>query len=364
MNEMKSAVIVGTAYPYRGGLAGINQTLARTFIRCGIRCRIFTFTVQYPSFLFPGKSQYADGPAPEGLDITRMLNSVNPLSWIRTGLKVRRERPDAVIVRYWIPQMAPALGTVCRIARRKGIKTIALLDNVVPHEKRPMDTLLTRYFLGSIDGFVYMSEQVHSDLQSFRPDKPAVFSPHPMYTNYGEKIEREEACRLLRLDPGLRYTMFFGFIRDYKGLDLLLDAWALLSEQGKTAGHRLIIAGEYYSGKETYMNQIERLGIGDEMILFDYFVADEEVARFFSVVTGVGGLREIGPDGVFGFVVAPKPQAIARAIDRYYSENLSEKFRENIRNYKVRFTWERMAENFQKLYRTICENAKKTEKAG
>lgn len=142
---------------------------------------------------------------------------------------------DAVIVRYWIPQMAPALGTVCRIARRKGIKTIALLDNVVPHEKRPMDTLLTRYFLGSIDGFVYMSEQVHSDLQSFRPDKPAVFSPHPMYTNYGEKIEREEACRLLRLDPGLRYTMFFGFIRDYKGLDLLLDAWALLSEQGKNS---------------------------------------------------------------------------------------------------------------------------------
>ena len=208
----------------------------------------------------------------------------------------------------------------------------------------------------------------------------------------GEKIEREEACRLLRLDPGLRYTMFFGFIRDYKGLDLLLDAWALLSEQGKTAGHRLIIAGEYYSGKETYMNQIERLGIGDEMILFDYFVADEEVARFFSVsdlvvqpyrsatqsgvtqvayffdvpmvVTGVGGLREIVPDGEVGFVVDPKPQAIARAIDRYYSENLSEKFRENIRNYKVRFTWERMAENFQKLYRTICENAKKTEKAG
>ena len=208
----------------------------------------------------------------------------------------------------------------------------------------------------------------------------------------GEKIEREEACRLLRLDPGLRYTMFFGFIRDYKGLDLLLDAWALLSEQGKTAGHRLNIAGEYYSGKETYMNQIERLGIGDEMILFDYFVADEEVARFFSVsdlvvqpyrsatqsgvtqvayffdvpmvVTGVGGLREIVPDGEVGFVVDPKPQAIARAIDRYYSENLSEKFRENIRSYKVRFTWERMAENFQKLYRTICENAKRTGKAG
>ena len=160
----------------------------------------------------------------------------------------------------------------------------------------------------------------------------------------------------------------------------------------RTGQNRLIIAGEYYSGKETYMNQIERLGIGDEMILFDYFVADEEVARFFSVsdlvvqpyrsatqsgvtqvayffdvpmvVTGVGGLREIVPDGEVGFVVDPKPQAIARAIDRYYSENLSEKFRENIRNYKVRFTWERMAENFQKLYRTICENAKKTEKAG
>lgn len=389
MTQMQSAIIVGTAYPYRGGLAGINQTLARTFLANGVGCRIFTFTVQYPSFLFPGKSQYDEGSAPEGLDITRILNSVNPLSWIRTGLKIGRERPDAVIVRYWIPQMAPALGTVCRIARWRGVKTIALLDNVIPHEKRPMDTLLTRYFLGSIDGFIYMSEQVNRDLQLFAPNRPALFSPHPMYTNYGEKMEREEACRRLKLDPHLHYTMFFGFVRDYKGLDLLLDAWFILKEQGKLSDHRLIIAGEYYSGKESYMAQMKRLGLCSDILLFDYFIADDEVRLFFSVtdlvvqpyrsatqsgvtqvayyfdvpmvVTDVGGLREIVPDGEVGFVTRSNPSAIAQAIDRFYAENLEEKFRENIRRYKVRFTWERMVENFQKLYRQITQTNEKKD---
>lgn len=383
MKEMKSAILLGTAYPYRGGLAGTNQTLTRTFIQEGIACRIITFTLQYPSFLFPGKSQYDDGPAPEGIDITRMLNSVNPISWIRTGLKIAREHPDVLIVRYWIPQMAPAFGTVCRIARRKGVRTIAVLDNVIPHEKRLFDTSLTKYFLGSIDGFIYMSEQVCRDLRLFKPSSPAIFSPHPMYTNYGEKMDREEACRLLRIDPDCRYTMFFGFVRDYKGLDLLLDAWAELYRRGRLDGHRLIIAGEYYSGKERYMSQIDRLGIRNTILMFDYFVPDDEVARFFSVsdlvvqpyrdatqsgvtqvayyfdvpmvVTDVGGLREIVPDQEVGFVVPPRYEAIAEAIDRFYTENLAEPFKENIRKYKVRFTWERMVENFKTLFRKISE---------
>ena len=381
MNELKDTIIVGTAWPYRGGLASINQTLARTFIGEGIRCRIFTFTLQYPSFLFPGKSQYDDAPAPEGIDIERTLNSIGPLSWIRTGLRIRKLRPDAVIVRYWIPQMAPALGTVCRIARRSGIRTIALLDNVVPHEKRPLDRLLTRYFIDSIDGFVYMSEQVHRDLRLFTKDKPAVFSPHPMYTNYGPAIDRGEACRALGLDPELRYTMFFGFVRDYKGLDLLLDAWAQLKKAGKTQGRRLIVAGEYYSGRERYAEQIERLGIGDEIVPFDRFIPDTDVAKFFSacdlvvqpyrsatqsgvtqvaywfdvpmIVTEVGGLREIVPDGQTGLVVEPDAEAIAGAIARFYDERLGEPFRRNILSYRERFTWERMAANFKALYRKI-----------
>ena len=145
MKRPTNAVLLGPAHPYRGGLADFDHLLARALNRAGIPCRLYTFTLQYPSFLFPGKSQFTDAPAPEGLDITRVLNSVNPLNWVRTGLRIRRERPDLLIVRYWIPQMAPALGTVCRIARRGGTRTVAIMDNVLPHESRPMDRLLTRY---------------------------------------------------------------------------------------------------------------------------------------------------------------------------------------------------------------------------
>jgi len=241
--SLRSMIMLGPAHPFRGGLAAFNQTLTRTFQRMGISCRMFTFTTQYPSLLFPGTTQYTDDPAPEGLDITRELSSINPFTWIRTGLKVRRLRPDVLIVRYWIPVMAPAFGTVCRIARRGGVRTLALLDNVIPHEKRPFDSLLTRYFVSSIDGFIYMSEQVHQDLRLFTRTKPALFSPHPMWSNYGDPMPREQACAALGLDPSLHYTMFFGYIRDYKGLDLLLDAWAELMNHGKLENHRLIVAG-------------------------------------------------------------------------------------------------------------------------
>lgn len=386
MKPLKSIVMLGPAHPYRGGLAGFNQTLARAFIAQGIRCRMFTFTVQYPQFLFPGKTQFTDDPPPEGLDITRVLSTVNPLSWIRTGLRIRREKPDALVVRYWIPLMAPALGTVCRIARRGGVKTIALLDNVVPHERRPMDRWLTRYFIGSVDGFVYMSEQVKNELRMFDATKPAVFSPHPMFTHYGNRVDRTEACRALGLDPQVRYLMFFGYIRDYKGLDILLDAWATLGRDGKTQGRKLIVAGEYYGGRERYEEQIRRLGIADSLVMMDRYIPDEEVGRLFSavdlvvqpyrtatqsgvtqvaywfdvpmVVTDVGGLREIVPDGEVGFVAKPDAAAIADAIDRFYAERRLGPFTESIRRYKERFTWERMAMNFRTLYGRLAAGEK------
>ena len=260
MAKLKSVLILGPAHPFRGGLAGFNHTLARTFRAAGIVCRLFTFTTQYPRLLFPGSTQFTDDPAPEDLEISRELSSVGPWSWWRTGKRVRRLKPDLLIVRYWIPVMAPALGTVARIARRSGIRTVALLDNVIPHEKRPLDTLLTRYFVDSMDGFVYMSEQVHRDLRQFTTDKPAVFSPHPMFTQYGEPLPRTEACEKLGLDPNLHYTLFFGYIRDYKGLDLLYEAWARLKQTGWLKGHKLLVAGEYYSGRERYERLIEELG--------------------------------------------------------------------------------------------------------
>ena len=380
-HTLKSVVILGPAYPFRGGLATVNQALARTFTKMGIACRIFTFTTQYPSLLFPGTTQFSSDSAPEGIDITREVSSVNPLTWIRAGWRLRRAKPDAVIVRYWIPVMAPAFGTVCRIARRGGVRTIALLDNVIPHEKRPFDKWLTRYFLGSIDGFVYMSEQVHSDLRLFTKTKPAVFSPHPMLDGYGEPLPRGEACAALGLDPALRYTMFFGYIRDYKGLDLLLDAWAGLRRRGLAAGRRLIVAGEFYTPKERYLRQIADNGLQDEVILHDRFIPDEQVKYYFSavdfvvqpyktatqsgvtqiayqfcvpmVVTDVGGLSEIVPDGRVGYVCEPTVQGVADAIARMYDGDTIERFRLNCIEERKRFSWEEMCTRIAELYEMV-----------
>lgn len=380
-NTIKSLILVGTAWPFRGGFTNFNQRLVRTFMELGVRCRIFTFTTQYPNFLFPGKSQFTDAPAPEGLDITRCLSSVNPFSWIRTGRMIRREHPDVIVVRYWIPALAPALGKVCRMARRRRIRVIALLDNVVPHEKRFGDKLLTRYFIRSVDGFIYMSDQVLGELRRFTADKPALFSPHPMFDNYGEPLDRQAACQALKLDPSFRYTLFFGYIRDYKGLDLLLEAWGRLKHSRMLPTeqrHRLLIAGEYYGDRGRYDALIDRLGIGEDIVQFDRFIEENEVGKFFSaadlvvqpyrsatqsgvtqvayyfdvpmIVTDVGGLREIVPDGEVGFVVDPDPNSIAEGIRRFYAENLSATFRSNIIEYRKRFTWEHMAQDFGKMY--------------
>ena len=379
---MKNIIFVGTAHPYRGGLSFFNEMLARMFGKRGAEAKIYTFTLQYPSFLFPGKTQYSDTPAPGDVRIERRVNTINPLNWWRVGRRIKKERPDALIVRYWLPLMAPCFGTICRIARRNGhTKVLALLDNVVPHEHRPFDGAFTRYFVGSVDGFIYMSEQVKADLDRFTTTKPALFSPHPLFDVYGEAVERAEACAELGLDPALRYALFFGYVRDYKGLDLLLDAWGALKKQGKLDGKRLIVAGEYYADKEKYAEQIRRNGIEDDVLVFDEFIPDERVKLYFSavdlviqpyktatqsgvtqvayhfdvpmIVTRVGGLAEIVPDGKVGYVVETDPRAIAEAVERFYAENRAGEFRRNILTEKKRFSWEAMVDRFEELESSI-----------
>lgn len=375
--KIKSAIFLGTAYPYRGGLASFNQKLASMFLSRGIAVRIFTFTVQYPSFLFPGKSQYTDSPPPEELEIERCVNSVNPFNWIRIGLRIRRERPDVVVVRYWIPFMSPCLGTICRIARtNRHTRIISLVDNVVPHERRIFDNILTRYFVGSADGFVYMSAQVKADLDRFT-SKPSEFAPHPLYDIYGDKISRTEALKNLGLDPAYRYSLFFGFVRDYKGLDLLIGAWGEMKRSGTLGLRRLIVAGEYYSDKAKYLEMIAAEDLAEEIIIRDGFIPDDRVRDYFCsadlviqpyksatqsgvtqiaysfdvpmIVTRVGGLAEIVPDSVVGYVVDTDPGSIARAIDRFYAENKAEEFIKNIQTEKKRFSWEAMTDCFEKL---------------
>lgn len=390
MNGMKSPecsdtmkiTILGPAHPYRGGLASIMEIMARTFQRRGDEVDIKTFTLQYPSLLFPGESQTVATPPPADLRICRCVNTMNPLNWVRVGRRIRRERPDFVLMKYWTPFMAPCFGTIARIARGNGhTKVLCQIDNVEPHEHHLTDKPFNRYYLHSVDGFVYMSEQVHSELRAYS-DAPALFSPHPLFENFGERVERSEACVRLGLDPANRYVLFFGLIRDYKGLDLLLDAWAQLRRAGRTEGRRLIVTGEFYTAREPYLNRIADNGLQDEVLLHDRFIPDDDVKYYFSaadfvvqpyktatqsgvtqiayqfcvpmVVTKVGGLAEIVPDGRVGYVCEPTPEGVAGAIERMYEGDTLQRFRENCVEERRRFSWEEMCSRITELYGLVA----------
>lgn len=373
--------VLGPAHPYRGGLASIMEIMARTFQRRGDEVDIKTFTLQYPSLLFPGKSQTLDTPPPADLAISRCVNTMNPFNWIRTGLRIRRERPDFILLKYWTPFMAPCFGTIARIARSNGhTRALCQIDNVQPHEHHLTDRPFNRYFLRSMDGFVYMSEQVHGELRAYT-DAPALFSPHPLFENFGERVERNEACTRLGIDPARSYVLFFGLIRDYKGLDLLLDAWARLRERDATTGRRLIVAGEFYTAREPYLKQIAEHGLQEEVLLHDRFIPDEEVKYYFSAadfvvqpyktatqsgvtqiayqfctpmaVTSVGGLPEIVPDGRVGRVCQPTVEGVAQAIESMYEEGALDRFRRNCLEERRRFSWEEMCSRITELYERV-----------
>jgi len=359
-------VILGPAHPYRGGLATIMQTMAREYIHRGDEVKIYTFSLQYPSILFPGKSQTVDTPAPEDLQIERIVNTCNPVNWIAVGNRIRKEAPDMVLMKYWTPFMAPCFGTIARIARRNGkTKVICQIDNVEPHEHHITDKSFNHYYLGAVDGFVYMSEQVHGELEHYTK-APALFSPHPIFSSFGSRVERSEACRYLKLDENVNYLLFFGLIREYKGLDILLQAW----EKVRRDGLKLIVAGEFYEDKQKYESQLEKLG--QSVILHDLFVADEDVKYYFSVadalvlpyktatqsgvtqiaynfytpmiVTDVGGLPEIVPDDKVGYVTPPTVEGIVDAIESLYRDDNLERFRKNIVIERKRFSWGAMCD--------------------
>lgn len=373
-------IILGTAYPYRGGLSAFNERLARQYMAEGHEVEIVTFTLQYPNFLFPGKTQYSDEPAPADLRIRRMLNAVNPFTWFKTGRYIRRQRPDLVVTKFWLPFMAPALGTANRVAKRKGTRRIAILDNLVPHEKRPGDSMFARYFVKSIDGMVAMSRSVLADADLFDPKrrKARTFCPHPLYDHYGETLTRQEALGQLGLREGQRYVLFFGFIRDYKGLDLLLQAMA--DERMEPLGVKLIVAGEFYGDPKPYHDLIARLDLSSRVAMHTDFIPDHEVNRYFCaadlvaqpyktatqsgvtqiafhferpmLVTNVGGLPEIVPDGKVGFVVEPQAQAIADAIVRYFSEDWQQRLTEGVRQEKQKYLWINMTQAINNLQQT------------
>lgn len=357
-------VLIGPAHPLRGGLATYDERLATALQDQGHKVTMYSFSLQYPSFLFPGKTQLTDEPAPAHLTIKTVINSVNPFNWLKVGSMLKKERPDLVIVRYWIPFMGPCLGTILRIAKKnRHTHVLCIADNVLPHERRPGDVPFTRYFLKSVDSFVTMSKKVLSDLAQFS-SKRARYSPHPLYDNFGDLTPRDTACARLGLDPAEKYLLFFGFIRRYKGLDMLLEA--MKDERIKTSGLKLIVAGEFYEDKTQYEQQMQELG--NAVLPFTDFIPNSEVANYFSVadlivqpyrnatnsgitqvayhfekpmiVTNVGGLHEVVLDGKTGFVAEPNPKSIADAIIKFFQPESIPNLQQNLREEKRKYSWE------------------------
>ena len=370
-------IILGTAYPYRGGLAAFNERLAFEFQRQGHEVEIYTFTLQYPNFLFPGKTQYSPDPAPENLTIYRKVNSCNPFNWMKVGKEIAKKTADVVVFAYWMSFMAPCMGTIARRIRKNGhTKVLALVHNMIPHEPNVLDKFLPPYFVKSMDGFMALSESVVRDIEKFdKRNCPKRFSPHPIYDHYGVRLSREEALAMLKLSPDSRYVLFFGFIRAYKGLDLLLEAFA--DDRFKSANVKLLVAGEFYGDSALYLNKIKELQIEDRVVLCTDFIPDSEVNRYFSaadivaqpyktatqsgvtqiafhfekpmLVTNVGGLPEIVPDGKIGYVVEPEAQQIADALCRFFAENKQEEFERNIVEEKKKYAWSRFVERMGEL---------------
>lgn len=367
--------ILGSAWPYRGGIAAFNERLAHQLQDEGHDVSIYTFTLQYPGFLFPGKTQYSEEPTPADLIIERSLSSVNPFTWLSLGQKIRKDAPDVLIVAYWLPFMAPTLGTVARLAKKNGhTKVIGLLHNLIPHEHRPGDKQFSRYFIGSIDAALSLSKQVLDEITLFNDQLPRMFSPHPLYDNFGSLVDREEACRHLKLDPQTRYLLFFGLIRSYKGLDWLIEACSK-SEAVLSGRYKLLVAGEFYGNEASYHELEEKFSVGQCIEWHSVFVPDSEVKYYFSaadivvqpyktasqsgvtqiayhfqkpmIVTRVGGLPEIVPDGKVGYVVEPDPAAIAIGIDRFDTEIPD--FSEGLMQEKQKYSWSVLTENLLSL---------------
>jgi len=381
----QKVIIIGPAHPLRGGLASFDERLARQFQQQGFDTTIYTFSLQYPDFLFPGTTQYSSEPAPTDIKIKVCINSINPLNWIKVGNELRIIKPTIIVVRYWLPLMGPCLGTILRIVKRnKFTKVVCIADNVIPHEKRFGDKPFTQYFVQSINAFVTMSAKVLSDLKSFT-NKPARQIVHPLYDNFGEAISKNIAREKLGLNVDDKIILFFGFIRKYKGLDILLEAMNLLvngewskvnGEKSQISNLKLLVAGEFYEDRKLYDDLISELNISSQLILRTEFIADSEVAYYLSaadfviqpyrnatqsgvtplayhfekpmLVTNVGGLPDLVPDGKVGLVAEPNANSIAEKIIELYQLG-EEYFLPQLREEKKKYSWKILVDTIVEL---------------
>lgn len=379
MSDRPTIVFLGPSYPYRGGIASFTERLAKEFQSEGINCILLTFSLQYPSLFFPGKTQYSTEPRPKDLHIIETINTINPFNWIKVGRNLKKIAPDFIIVRYWLPFMAPAFGTILNIAKTNAhTKVICIADNIIPHEKRFGDLLLTKYFNKSVDGYVTMSNKVEKDIESLGFHKPIQKLHHPLFDHFGHSVDQMEARKTLGIDHKGGLLLFFGFVRHYKGLDLLLEAMA--DKRIKEKGFKLVIAGEFYEDESKYMKIMDQLDLSDHVILFNDFIPENKIPYFFSaadvlvqpyrnatqsgvtplsmyfelpmIVTNAGGLSEMVIDGVTGLVVEKTPLSIADGIIAFF-ERGKNYFIPGIIQQKKQFSWSSMAKGILSFWKSL-----------
>jgi glycosyltransferase involved in cell wall biosynthesis len=368
--------LFSTLYPFRGGIAQFSGSLYHA-LSAEHETRAYTFSRQYPDFLFPGSSQYVtpdDKVKP--IKSEAILDSVNPLTYFSAAGKIRKFNPDLFISNFWLPFFGPSVGTMAG-RLRSHCKTVSVLHNVVPHEKRPLDAALTKYFLDRHHGFITLSEAVKNDLLALRPNAPVIVLPHPLYDHFGAKTDTHKAQEKLRLPKNKKILLYFGYIRDYKGLDILIESMSMLPDD-----YHLVLAGESYGDFSGYDQLITTYGVREKITVINRYIPDTEVALLFSaadvcvlpyksatqsgvtaislhfelplIVTNVGGLKELVQHGKTGLLVErPEAGAVAGQVLSFFSEHGSTNFASNIRELKTELSWSRFAGEVVKFAATL-----------
>ena len=369
-------VLVGPMYPYRGGIAHFSETMYRGLQGRGHAVEAVTFTRQYPEMLFPGKTQYETGTIEDPVPARRLLDTVNPITWFKTAREVARLEPEALIFQYWMPFFAPSFGVTARKARKAGAKVLMVVHNAIPHERRPGDRALSRSFLKTAHGCIVMSEAVAGDLKTLGVTAPVRQVVHPVYDLFGDAVARDEARRHLGVSPSVPVLLFFGFIRRYKGLHVLLESMPRVVEALPEV--RLLVAGEFYDDAAPYRALIEQHGLSEHVHLYADYIPNAEVPRYFgaadvvvqpyvtatqsgvaqiafhfdkpAIITDVGGLAEVVPHERAGLVVPPEdPAALAAAIIRFFNEKMAARLTEGVRQEKQKYSWDRLYEAVEDL---------------
>jgi glycosyltransferase involved in cell wall biosynthesis len=363
---LKRVVIIGPAWPLRGGIAAYTQRMAHQFVQEGHNVIIYTFSLQYPSFLFPGKTQYTNDPAPSDLKIKEAINSINPFNWIKVGNEIKKLSPDIVVFNYWLAFMGMCMGTIARIIRKnKSTAVLAVIHNMIPHEKRTGDNFLGKYFINSCSGFLTMTKKVEDDLKQFTSSSNILTSSHPVYDTYGEALSKSEAAKVLGLKEDDSYLLFFGLVRRYKGLDLLMEAMA--DDRIRDHNLKLLVAGEFYDDRSFYDNLAKQLNIYNNVIICSEYIPDDKVKYYFSIadmvvlpyrnatqsgvsslaihfdkpmiVSNFGGLPDTVSEGKTGFIVDGSSASLADAIHKYYTAADKQSITENVKQEKKKYAW-------------------------